>query len=185
MSLVLLSALLLQCKCICKILNQAFQQQHGTHTIRVAAADDRVEEDAAGAALASVVNGQLCLTACKIVNQLCSAALQWLSFAISHCRGEACPASAFLVSQFMPAVNRRSRVSPNKPQAVQPCVALLLIKANKLVKVRSIGSPSLTGDIQVQVDFFQPLQPICSLSAAASAPAVVLRVLAAVSFAMR
>lgn len=53
----------------------------------------------------------------------------------------------------MPAVNRRSRVSPAKQEAVQQCIALLSTGDNKLVKVRSIGSPSPAGDSEVQVAF--------------------------------
>ncbi|DBA80202.1 TPA: hypothetical protein ACH3X2_007665 [Trebouxia sp. C0005] len=51
----------------------------------------------------------------------------------------------------MPAVNRRSRVSPAKPQAVQHCASLLSCSDNKLVKVRSIGCATPAGGSEVQV----------------------------------
>lgn len=51
----------------------------------------------------------------------------------------------------MPAVNRRSRASPAKQEAVQQCIALLSTGDNKLVKVRSIGSARPSGDSEVQV----------------------------------
>ena len=53
--------------------------------------------------------------------------------------------------KYMPAVNRRSRVSPAKTQTVQHCASLLSCSDNKLVKVRSIGLANPAGGSDVQV----------------------------------